>query len=91
MHVTKKNMRVFYRGQYLKKEDSNRLKLYTTLFACSWRVRNLCFISVALMVCVSCAFVCDAVNVNKIAIVSSTKPLSYSYAQVSTGLTLYLG
>ena len=37
----------------------------------------------------SCAFVCDAVNVNKIVIVSSTKPPSYPYAQVSTGLILY--
>ena len=42
------------------------------------------------MVCVSHAFVYDAVNVNKIVIVSSTKPLSYPYAQVSTGLMLYL-
>ena len=34
------------------------------------------------------AFVYDAVNVNKIVIVSSTKPLSYPYVQVSTGLIL---
>ena len=39
----------------------------------------------------SCAFVYDTGNVNKIVIVSSTKPPSYPYAQVSTGLKLYLG
>ena len=43
------------------------------------------------MVCVSCAFVYNAVNINKIIIIPSTKPPSYSYAQVTTGLTLYLG
>ena len=44
-----------------------------------------------LTVCVSHVFVYDVVNVNKIVIVSSTKPPSYPYAQVSTGLILYLG
>lgn len=29
--------------QYSKKEDSNRLKLYTTLFAYSWEIRNSLF------------------------------------------------
>ena len=52
---------------------------------------HLCFISIAPMVCVSHAFVYDAVNVNKIVIIFSTKPPSYPYVQVSTGLTLYLG
>ena len=55
------------------------------------KFENLCFISVASMVCMSQAFVYDAVNVNKVVIISSTKPLSYPYVQVSTGLTLYLG
>ena len=65
----------FSLGQYSKKEDSSRLNLYTILFACSWRVRNLYFVSVASTVCVTHAFVYNAVNVNKIVIVSSTKPL----------------
>ena len=47
--------------------------------------------SVAPTVCVSRVFVYDAVNVNKIVIISSTKLPSYPYAQVATGLTLYLG
>ena len=33
----------FLSGQYSKKEDSNRLKLYTTLFAYSWGVRKSLF------------------------------------------------
>ena len=51
---------------------------------------NLCFISIAPMVCMSCAFVYNAVDVNKIVAVSSTKPPSYAYAQVTAGLKLYL-
>ena len=53
--------------------------------------KNLCFISVAPMVCMSRAFVYDAVDVNKIVAISLTKPPSYAYAQVTAGLKLYLG
>ena len=42
------------------------------------------------MVCVSLAFVYDAVNVNKIIIISLIKPYSYVYVQVTTGLKSYL-
>ena len=49
------------------------------------------FVSLAPTVCVSRAFVYDVVNVNKIVMISSTKPPSYPYARVSTGLILYLG
>ena len=74
--------------------EEGRLKLIKTIYhliACSWSgFEKLCFVSVASMVCMSHAFVYDAVNVNKIIIISSTKPLSYPYVQVSTGLTLYL-
>ena len=52
-------------------------------------IDDLCFVSVAQMVCISCAFVYDAVNVNKIVIISSTKLPSYPYVQVTTGLILY--
>ena len=80
-------------GQFSKKKDSSQLNLHTILFACSWRVGKSLqiFVSVGSMVCVSRVFVYDAVNVNKIVIVSSTKPLSYPYVQVSTELTLYFG
>ena len=43
------------------------------------------------MVCMSHAFVYDAVDVNKIVAVSSIKVPSYAYAQVTAGLKLYLG
>ena len=49
---------------------------------------NLYFISVAP---IALAFVYDAVDVNKIIAISSIKPPSYTYAQVTTGLKLYLG
>ena len=49
------------------------------------------FLQLQRYACHVSAFVYDAVNVNKIVIVSSTKPPSYPYAQVSTGLILYLG
>ena len=52
---------------------------------------NLCFISVAPMVCMSRAFVYDVVDVNKIVAAYSIKPPSYAYAQVTAGLKLYLG
>ena len=48
------------------------------------------FISVAPLVCVSRAFVYEVVDVNKIIAVSSTKPPSYAYAQVTARLKLYL-
>ena len=47
---------------------------YAILFVCSWRV---CIVSVALTVCVSCKFVYDAVDINKIITISSIKLPSY--------------
>ena len=49
---------------------------------------NLCFVSEAPIARV---FVYNAVDVNKIIAISSTKPPSYTYAQVTVGLKLYLG
>ena len=49
---------------------------------------NLYFISVAPIARV---FVYDAVDVNKIIAISSIKLPSYTYAQVTAGLKLYLG
>ena len=97
MHATKKNMQAFI-GQVLK----GRLKSINKYFFNEKYIpfylpdygefENYCFVSVAPTVCVSHAFVYDAVNVNKIIfIISSTKLPSYLYAQVPTGLTLYLG
>ena len=43
------------------------------------------------MVCVSRVFVYNAVDINKIVAISSTIPPSYTYAQVTAGLKLYLG
>ena len=40
------------------------------------------------MVCMSRAFVYDVVDVNKIVAVSSTKPPSYAFVQVTAGLKL---
>ena len=40
--------------------------------------KNLCLISVALMVCMSRVFVYDTVDVNKIVVISSIKPPSYA-------------
>ena len=52
---------------------------------------NLCFISVAPMVHVSSEFVYKAVYVNKTIAISSTKPPSYAYAQVTARQKPYLG
>ena len=74
--------------------EEGRLKLIKTIYhliRLLMKSSKIFFFSVASMVCVSRAFVYNVVNVNKIVIVSSTKPLSYPYVQVSTGLTLYLG
>ena len=71
----------------------NRLNLYTILFAYSWEFENLCFISVAPLVCVSRVFVYDAVDVdvNVIVAVSSIKLPSCACVQMTAGLKLYLG
>ena len=53
--------------------------------------KNFCFVFVVSTVWVSRTFVYDVVNVNKIVIVSSTKPPSYAYAQVTVRLKIYLG
>ena len=42
------------------------------------------------MVCVQHAFVHDAVDINKIVAISSLKPLSYAYAQVTVRLNYTL-
>ena len=41
--MLERKIRKLLSGQYSKKEDSNQLKLYTILFACSWRVRKALF------------------------------------------------
>ena len=89
--MLQEKIRKFLLGQYSKKEDSNQLKLYTILFATHGEFKNLYFISIAPMVCMSCAFVYDAVDINKIVVISSTKPPSYAYVQMTSGLNLYLG
>ena len=50
-----------------------------------------CFISVAPMVCVSRTLAHNAVDVNKLIAISSTKLPLYACAQVTAGLKLYLG
>jgi len=45
---------------------------------------NLWFVFVAPTVCVSHAFVYDAVDVNNIVVISSNKPPSHPYMQVTT-------
>ena len=80
-------LRKFLTGQYSKKEDTNRLKHIPSYSPVRGEFENLCFVPLALTVCVSRAFVYDAVN--NIVIVSSIKPPSYPYVQVSTGLILY--
>ena len=69
----------------------NLLNLNTTYLPTHGEFKNLCFISVAPMVCVLRAFVYDAVDLNKIVAVSSIKPPSYAYLQLTAGLKLYLG
>ena len=75
----------------LKKGSLKLVKPIHHLIHLLWGVRNHCFISVAPMVCMSCVFVYDAVDVNKIVAISSTKPPSYAYVQVTAGLKLFLG
>ena len=80
-HATKKNMQVFIRPLLKERRLIHLLMESSNIF---------CFVPVAPTVCVS--RVCnDAGNVNKIVIISSTKPPSYPYAHVTTGLALYLG
>ena len=55
------------------------------------KFKNLCLISVAPMICVSHAFVYDAVDINEIIAVSSIKLPSYAYAHVTAGRKLNLG
>ena len=87
--LQKKTMKVFI-GPVLKEGRLNSIKtIYHLIRLFMESLKLFCFVSLAPMVCVSRAFVYDAVNVNKI--ISSTKPPSYPYAQVSTGLMLYLG
>ena len=70
----------------------NRLNLYVASYSPSHgEFENLCFISVAPMICVSRVFDYDAVDVNKIVTVSSIKLPSYTYTQVTAWLKLYLG
>ena len=91
MHATRKNTQVFI-GPVL---EEGRLKSIKTIIPsyspAHGEFENLCFVFVASMVWVSRAFVYDVVNVNKIVIVSSTKPPSYAYAQVTARIKLYLG
>ena len=81
--MLQKQLHKFLSGQYSKKEDSN--------LTVRGEFVNLCFVSLAPKGCVSRVFLYDVININKIVTVSSTKLPSYPYAQVSTGLILYLG
>ena len=76
----------------LRKEVLNRLNPYIPSYLPTHgEFKNLCFVSVAPMVCMSHAFFYDAVDVNKIVAISSIKPPSYACVQVTAGLKLYLG
>ena len=90
MHATKKIMQVFIRP-VLEEGRFKSIKTIYYLIRLFMESLKICFVSLDPTVCVSRAFVYDAVNINKIVIISSTKPPSYPYMQVSTGLLLYLG
>ena len=71
--------------------EEGRLKSIKTIYhLIRLEFENLCFVFVASTVWVSRVFVYNAVNINKIVIVSSTKPPSYAYAQVTARLKLNL-
>ena len=69
MHVTKKK---FLSGHFSEKKALHQSLTHGEF-------ENLCFVSVSPMVCMSCVFVYDAVNINKIIVIHSTKPPSYLY------------
>ena len=87
MHAT----RQVFIGPVLKEGRLKSIKTIYHLIRLLMESLKICLVSVPPMVCMSHAFVYDTVNVNKIVVISSTKPPSYPYAQVTTGLTLYLG
>ena len=68
------NMYKGWWGQQSVKKASNQQKLYTNLVACYGELENLCFVSVAWTVSVSCTFVYNAVGVKKIATTFLVKP-----------------
>ena len=80
-------MQVFI-GPVLEEGRLKSIKNYISSYSpAHGEFKNLCFVSVAPMVCVSRAFVYDVVNANKIVVISSTKLPSYPHVQVTTGLT----
>ena len=58
-----RKMMVIYVGPALKE---GRLLLYTIFFAYSWGVQKYLFCFIAPIVCLSCAFVYDAINATKL-------------------------
>ena len=91
MHATRKNTQVLI-GPVLDEGRFKSIKIYTLSYLLTHgKFKNLYFIAGAGMVCVSHVFVYNAVDINKIVTVSSTKLSSYTYAQVTAGLKLYLG
>ena len=85
MHATNKKMQASTRRR--TQINSNYIPSYSPTHG---EFVNLCYVSVAPTVCVLHAFIYNAVNVNKIIIISSAKSPPYPYTQATTGLTLYL-
>ena len=78
MHIEKRmlleNIYKEWWGQQSAKEALNQQKIYTILVSWIWRVQKSLFRSVAWTVSVSCVFVYNAVDVNKIATAFLAKP-----------------
>ena len=89
MHATRKNMQVFI-GPVLEEGRPKSIKIIHHLI-CLLMVSSKIFVFVASTVWVSRVFVYNAVNVNKIVIISSSKPPSNAYVPVTARLKLYLG
>ena len=69
---------------FLKKLNLKQINLYKILFACSWRAQKSSG-SPNGIVYVFRAFVYNAIGINNIIVISSTKPTSHPYAQVAEG------
>ena len=91
MHATRTNMQVSIRSS-LRETSFKSVKpiCHIIMYICM----ELCFISVASMVCVSHVFVYNVVNENKIVISTSIKSFSFVYAKLCAsdyiGLKPYL-
>ena len=90
MHARRTNMQVFYQASTRRRKTQVDLNYTPSYSPTHGEFENLSVISVAPMICVSRVFVYEPVDVNKIITISSTKPPSYAYAQVTARLKLYL-